>query len=112
MRTSILTLLLISFSISLFGQNENPYKVFGYEAPIMPDHQTVTWDKVNQFNIHNTDTTSVIGMLTIDVPNRNITIYDTSGAVIKTDTLEVHSMARWFSVDPQSQFASPYSSDG
>lgn len=108
MKTSILTLLLISFSVSLFGQNENPYKQFGYEAPIMPDNQAVTWDKVNQFNIHNTDTTSVIGMLTIDVPNRNITIYDRSGVVIKTDTLEVHSMARWFSVDPQSQFASPY----
>ena len=108
MRKSILTLLLISFSVSLFAQNENPYKQFGYEAPVMPDSKALTWDKVNQFNIVNSDTTSSIGMLTIDIPHGSVTIYDRNGLVLQKDTLEIHSMARWFSVDPQNQFASPY----
>lgn len=103
------TLLLLSFSGLVFGQNENPYSVFGYDAPIMPGtFNSFEWNRVNEFRVINTDTTSSVRMVKIDVPNRRVIFYDGNGLVLSQDTLEIYSVARWLSVDPKNQFASPY----
>lgn len=109
MRTPILTLTFILFSVLLFGQNENPYSQFGYEAPIMPEKsKSLIQNKMDRLYLINTDSASVIGMLAIDATKRNITVFDKKGFVLQVDTLNDYSMARWLSVDPYGQFSSPY----
>lgn len=109
MRTSILNLVFFLFSFCLFGQNENPYKEFGYEAPIMPEsNNSVVQDKITKFYIINTDTISSIGMLAIDITKRNVTFLDKKGLILKVDSFDIYSTARWFSVDPKRQYSSPY----
>jgi hypothetical protein len=106
MRTSTVTLIFILLSVYAFGQNENPYSQFGYQAPIMPEKsKSLIQDKLL---IINSDTTSSIGMLALDIENRNITIYDRNGFILDVDTLKIYSTARWLSPDPAGQFASPY----
>lgn len=106
MRASILTLTLILCSVFVFGQNENPYGQFGYEAPVMPEiSKSTIHDKLY---IINTDSTSSIGSFVLDVEKRRITIFDKNGSALGTDTLKIYSTARWISPDPACQFASPY----
>jgi hypothetical protein len=106
---TLYTLLLLSLSVLAFGQNENPYSVFGYDAPIMPEtFNSVEWNRVNEFRVINTDTSSSVRVVKIDVPNRRVLFYDRNGLILSQDTLEVYTVARWLSVDPKNQFASPY----
>jgi hypothetical protein len=104
---TVYTLLLLSCSVLVFGQNENPYAVFGYEAPIMKEPIQIQ-DRIDQFVFINPDTTSSIGMLAIDMRNREMTFYDKKGVITKTEKINEYSLARWLSVDPKNQFASPY----
>lgn len=101
-----LSLIFILFSLTLFGQNENPYKEFGYEAQIMPDNIRALVDP--KFKINNTDSASTIGTLVIDVSKRKATFYDKKGVFLYADTLDTHSVSRWLTVDPKGQFSSPY----
>jgi hypothetical protein len=106
MRTYKFTIVFILVSTLLFGQNENPYTQFGYEAPVMPEKsKSLTQDKLY---ILNSDTSSSIGMLALDIVKRNITIFDRDGVILHVDTLKIYSTARWLSPDPAGQFASPY----
>jgi hypothetical protein len=104
---TLYTLLLLSLSVLAFGQNENPYSVFGYEAPIMKD-VTPIQERTDQFVFVNPDTTSTIGMLAIDMKKREMTFYDKKGIATKSEKINEYSLARWLSVDPKNQFASPY----
>jgi hypothetical protein len=106
---TLYTILLLSLSILVFGQNENPYSVFGYDAPIMKDtHKELIQDGMSQFRITNTSDDSDVGSVTIDMIRRKVTLFSKEGGIIKTDTLYAYSFARWLSVDPKNQFASPY----
>jgi len=109
MRTRILTLTFILFTSLLFGQNENPYSQFGYEAPIMPEKdRPLLQNRMDRFYLINTDTASSLGMLAIDPAKRNITIFDKKGFLLQVDTLNEYTMVRWLSADPYGQFSSPY----
>jgi hypothetical protein len=106
---TLYTILLLSFSILVFGQNENPYSVFGYDAPIMKEtHKELIQDGMSQFRITNTSDDSDVGSVTIDMIQRKVTLFSKEGGIIKTDTLYAYSLGRWLSVDPKNQFASPY----
>ena len=109
MRTFILTLPLTLFSSLLFGQNENPYSEFGYEAPIIQeDSKPIVQNLTDRFYLINKDSTSVVGMLAVDPKKREITIFDKKGLILQVDTLNTYSVARWLSADPYDQFNSPY----
>lgn len=112
MRKSILTLQFVLFSVLLFGQNENPYAQFGYEAPIMKERSQQLNPLLNRFVLVNTDTTSSISMVAIDVENKKLVFINKEGLIAKTEPLDSYSMARWFSVDPKNQFSSPYNGMG
>lgn len=110
---TIYTLLFLSFSVLAVGQNENPYSVFGYEATIMPDEDKLqAKDSIRQFYLINTDTLSAIGMVSINTEKRRITFFNKQGLITGVDTLKYYDVARWLSVDPKSQFASPYTGMG
>jgi hypothetical protein len=47
-------------------------------------------------------------MLAIDIARRNVTFFDKKGLILKVDSFNIYSTARWFSVDPKRQFSSPY----
>jgi hypothetical protein len=81
MKASCLSPLFLFISVFLFGQNENPYSQFGYEATIIP--QKTQLSLADKFVDHN-------------------------GMIVKADTLSSYSVARWLSPDPYGQFASPY----
>jgi hypothetical protein len=104
MKTAIPAIILILISVSLYGQNENPYSVFGYEAPVMLD-KTETVDKLLLIN---NDSTSSVWMLAVDPSNRTITIFDRNKVALQYDTLTNYTMMRWLSPDPYGQFSSPY----
>jgi hypothetical protein len=104
---TIYTLLFLSFYALAFGQNENPYSIFGYEATVMKEI-TPFKEQIDQFVFVNPDTVSSTRMLAIDMRNREITFFDKNGIVTKTETIDTYSLARWLSVDPKNQFASPY----
>ncbi len=109
MRTQILTLAFILLTGLLFGQNENPYSQFGYEAPVMPEKERpLLQNRMDRLYLINTDTASTVHMLAIDPSKRNITVFDKKGLVLQIDTLNEYTMARWLSVDPKGQFSSPY----
>jgi hypothetical protein len=109
MRTKILTLTFILFTGLLFGQNENPYSQFGYEAPVMPEEERpLLQNRMDRLYLVNSDTASSIHMLAIDPAKRNITVFDSEGLVLQVDTLNYYTMARWLSADPYGQFSSPY----
>jgi hypothetical protein len=112
MRASILCLFFILFSFCLFGQNENPYKEFGYEAPIMPDKEKSLSMQINHFIIIDVDSASAIGFVLINTQKRNVTVFDRKGLILRVDTLDAYSTARWLTVDPKSQFSSPYTGMG
>jgi hypothetical protein len=110
---TVYTLLLLSLSVLVFGQNENPYSVFGYDAPIMPDaNKLQAKDSIRQYYLINTDTLSDIGMVSINTEQRKITFFNKHGLITGVDTLKYYDVARWLSVDPKSQFASPYTGMG
>lgn len=110
---AICTLLLFSFSVLAFGQNENPYSVFGYDAIIMPEaNKLQAKDSINQFYLINTDPLSAIGMVSINTEKRRITFFNKQGLIMAVDTLRYYDYARWLSVDPKSQFSSPYTGMG
>jgi hypothetical protein len=109
MRTKILTLTFILFTGLLFGQNENPYSQFGYEAPVMPEKERPQMqNKMDRLYLLNSDTVSAVHMLAIDPLNGYITFFNKEGLVLQTDTLSKYTMARWLSADPYGQFNSPY----
>ena len=97
-------IILIMISVSVYGQNENPYSVFGYEAPIMSD-KTQTVDKLL---LTNRDSTSSVRFLAVDPSERTITIFDRNKVALQFDTLNTYSTLRWLSPDPYGQFSSPY----
>lgn len=107
MRKLFLTLSITVFSLWLFGQNENPYSQFGYEAPIMPEKQ-LNIEDFSVFIVPNSDTTSNISFLSIDVKQRRINLYSKQGEIIEQDTLLSYTTARWLTPDPAGQFHSPY----
>lgn len=107
MRKLFLTLSIAVFSLWLFGQNENPYSQFGYEAPIMPDKHSNEED-FSVLIIPNDDTSSTISFLSLDTKKGNITFFSKQGELIYQDTLLRQSIARWLSPDPARQFHSPY----
>lgn len=72
MKTTLPVLFLILISVSLYGQNENPYSVFGYEAPIMADKS----QSVDKLLLINHDSTASVWMLSVDPSSRTITIFD------------------------------------
>lgn len=108
MKKQFLTLSIAFFSLWLYGQNENPFSQFGYEAPVMSVNHKKISNELNKLFIINTDTTSNIGMLEMSVPNRYIAFFDWDGNFLYRDTLTVYSVARWLSVDPAGQYNSPY----
>lgn len=112
MRNSILSLPFVLLSVLLFGQNENPYAQFGYEAPIMKEQSQQLNPLLNRFVLVNTDTASSISMVGIDVENKKLVYINRAGLIAKMDTLDSYSMARWFSIDPKNQFSSPYTGMG
>ena len=93
MKKLFLTLLIVLFSIWLYGQNENPFSEFGYEAPIMPDKHTNIED-FSVFIIPNADTSSDISFLSLNVKKRYINFFSKQGELIYRDTLLSHSTAR------------------
>jgi hypothetical protein len=104
MKTALRAIILILISVSVYGQNENPYSVFGYEAPIMPDKtQTVA-----KLLLINRDSTSSVWMLAVDPSERTITVFDRNKVALQYDTLTNYTMMRWLSPDPYGQFSSPY----
>jgi hypothetical protein len=107
MRTSILNLVFFLLSFCLFGQNENPYKEFGYEAPIMPENEE-SRNHLNQFIIFNPDTSSSIAFLTVNVLTRTATYLNKSGLIVNRSLFSPYSVSRWLTVDPKGQFTSPY----
>jgi hypothetical protein len=104
MKTALPAIILILISVSLYGQNENPYSVFGYEAPVMLD-KTETVDKLLLIN---NDSTSSVWMLAVDPSARMITIFERNKVALQYDTLTNYTMMRWLSPDPYGQFSSPY----
>lgn len=104
MKTALPAIILILISVSLYGQNENPYSLFGYEAPVMLD-KTETVDKLLLIN---NDSTSSVWMLAVDPSARIITIFDRNKVALQYDTLTNYTMMRWLSPDPYGQFSSPY----
>jgi hypothetical protein len=112
MRASILSLFFSLFSFCLFAQNENPYKEFGYEAPIMPDKEKSLSKQIDHFIIIDADSASAIGFVLINTQKRNVAVFDRKGLILRIDTLDAYSTARWLTVDPKSQFSSPYTGMG
>ena len=104
MKAALPVIILILISVSVYGQNENPYSIFGYEAPIMSD-KTQTVDKLLLIN---RDSTSSVWILAVDPSERTITIFDKNKVVLQCDTLANYTMMRWLSPDPYGQFNSPY----
>jgi hypothetical protein len=104
MKTALPAIILILISVSLYGQNENPYSSFGYEAPIMPDKI----QSVDKLLLINQDSTSSVWMLAVDPSARTITIFDRNKIALQYDTLTNYTMMRWLSPDPYGQFSSPY----
>lgn len=107
MKKLILTLSIAVFSILLFGQNENPFSQFGYEAPVMKE-KTKIENEIGVFKIINTDSTSQIGWLIIDTKNSLISFYSNEGYLCAMDTINSSIMARWLTTDPANQYHSPY----
>lgn len=107
MRKLFLTLSFAVFSLWLFGQNENPYSQFGYDAPIMPEKNTQLVDFYT-FYVYNPDTTAFIAKFSIDFKTSLITFYSKSNEVVGHDSLLCYSIARWLTTDPAGQFHSPY----
>jgi hypothetical protein len=111
MRKIFITLSVALISMWLMGQNENPYSQFGYEAPIMPDKKP-SLENPSFFVIPNSDTSSMISFLSLDIKNRLFSLHSKSGEIIEKDTLISYSFARWLTPDPASQYHSPYSGMG
>ena len=107
MRKLFLTLAFAVFSLWLFGQNENPYSQFGYEAPIMKSN-TIEKNTPSFFLIANLDSTSLYKFVTIDTKSRILKFYSKDYEVLLIDSISVYSTARWLSPDPAGQFHSPY----
>lgn len=107
MRNTILTLMLALFSTWIFGQNENPYSQFGYEAPIMKSQYERNTEKF-EFLITNEDTTSLVAYLIIDTEKKMIKFYSDESKTLFVDTILSYDMARWLSPDPAYQHNSPY----
>jgi len=79
----------------------------------MPDaNRLQAKDSINQFYLINTDTLSSIGLVSINTEKRRITFFNKQGLITAIDTLSYYDVARWLSVDPKSQFASPYTGMG
>jgi len=109
MRKLIITLSFAVSSILLLGQNENPFSQFGYEAPILNEKKhLIKKDDINLFYIINTDTSSDIGWLTIDVSNKQVYYFSKESKLISSDTLLNYNLARWLTPDPMKQYHSPY----
>ena len=109
MRTHILTLTFFLLTVLLFGQNENPYSQFGYEAPVMPEKERPSLQNgMDRIYLINADTASIVHMLAIDPAKGSITVFDKMGLVLQIDTLNNYTMTRWLSPDPYGQFSSPY----
>lgn len=81
MKKSIITLVFILFSILLFGQNENPYSQFGYEASIMKE-KALNVKKCSLLVIPNMDTSSQFAFIAIDISKRAICFYDWQNQLI------------------------------
>lgn len=107
MKKTISTIINLMFSVLLLAQNENPYKQFGYQAPIMKDN-IVQASNLSVMLIANPDTTSLYGFLTIDTKSRLIKIYSKEGAELLCDSILAYSTTRWLAPDPAGQFYSPY----
>lgn len=107
MKKILLTFSIAVFSLLLFGQNENPFSQFGYEAPVMKE-KAKTIDTLSILIIPNSDTNNVISFLAIDTKYNNIQYYDKNCEVIKKDTLLSFIFARWLVPDPAGQYHSPY----
>lgn len=110
MRKTLLSLLLTISTIGLMGQNENPYKCFGYEAPIMQNR--INEELPSSFIITNSDTNAMVYGVNIDIKQRLISFFVKDGSLLFKDTLKVYKTARWISPDPAGQFFSPYLSMG
>jgi len=106
MKKLLLILIYISSSVSSFGQNENPFSQFGYQAPIVPG--TSKSSIPNSFCLINTDTSSTVSRLVIDPSKRLMVVFHRDGDVLQFDSVNSYSMARWLSPDPYGQFTSPY----
>jgi len=107
MNRYILVLSLGICSIIAKGQNENPFSQFGYEAPVMPDKQPLS-EEIPVFIVPNSDSSSNISFLSIDVKKRLISLHSKEGEIIDTDTLLSYTTARWLTPDPAGQYHSPY----
>ena len=107
MKKLLLTFSIAVFSILLFGQNENPFSQFGYEAPIMPNKDKKI-EKNKLLIIPNMDTTSQFAFIAIDVSKKAICFYDWQDQLIFVDSLKYYLMARWLTPDPAGQYYSPY----
>lgn len=108
MKKLLFNLIFILYSVFLFGQNENPFTQFGYEAPIMDDDKGVD-NEIRRLIIINTDTIATnIGWLEIDVVNKNISYFSRAGERLFQDSLPTTILLRWLTTDPANQFYSPY----
>jgi hypothetical protein len=85
MKKQFLTLSLAFFSLWLYGQNENPFSQFGYEAPIMKNKKLT--EKTDVFIIQNPDSSSAIGYIFFDVKNRKAVTFDNNDSIISIEEL-------------------------
>ena len=111
MKKTLLTLTVTLFSICLFGQNENPYSIFGYEAPIMKEKSKIN-KELFVFQISNSNANAEATYLVIEPSQRLVKYYDQNGSLLIVDTLNYYSLARWLTTDPAGQYYSPYMSMG
>lgn len=92
--------------IQISAQNENPYLSMGYEAPIMKEWKPKFPDTC--MIIVNTDSTSEIGWVALNVTKKRISVFSRLGAELANDTLVIYSTNRWLTPDPAHQYHSPY----
>lgn len=97
MKQLLLTFQAILISSIIFGQNTNPYKIFGcttntnYEIPIS-----------NLFRVNNSDSKSNIKALAIDFDKSLAYLLGENDSIIKTLNIDPEEVLIWLSTDPKS----------
>jgi hypothetical protein len=90
-----LTLLFLIGNIVVFGQNSNPYEIFGHISTVK--YETPATELLY---IKNKDTSSEIKAMAFDIEKNKVRLLGLNDTLIQEVRIEANQILRWLSVDP------------
>lgn len=102
---TVIVFVISFFFVSILTAQDNPYKIFGYEAE-------VNYSCKSELVIKNKDTTSVVSCISYDSENRILTVFDYRNNKINSFLIDPSDIFIWVSTDPAEKkypAMSPYS---